>query len=56
MRCALLDDPTLFQNQPVCIQVVGRPFEDEELIRVTEEVDEIVNGGQIAPSAMTSRL
>jgi len=35
------DDPDLFVDQPVCIQVVGRPFEDEELISVTTVIDRL---------------
>lgn len=39
----LLDDPKLFANQPLCLQVVGRPFQDEEVIAVTEALDLILN-------------
>ena len=41
--CFLADDPVLFQHQPVTLQIVGRPFEDEELLRTTEVLDEILN-------------
>lgn len=40
----VLDDPTRWKNQPVTLQIVGRPFDDEELIEVTEVVDRVVNG------------
>jgi amidase len=33
------DDPSLFANQPSTIQVVGRPFEDEDLIQVASALD-----------------
>ncbi|RDL30015.1 putative Amidase [Venustampulla echinocandica] len=36
-------DPVLWGNQPVCIQIVRPPYTDEELIDVTERVDEICN-------------
>ncbi|KAM0323773.1 hypothetical protein ACHAPQ_008578 [Fusarium lateritium] len=32
-------DPTLFSQQPSSIQVVGRPFEDEDLIQVASALD-----------------
>lgn len=38
-----LDDPALFAAQPVCLQVVGRPFEDEELLAATSTVDSVIN-------------
>jgi len=41
------DDPVLFQNQPVTIQIVGRPFEDEELLASAGVVDEVLNGGRL---------
>ncbi|KAE8395886.1 amidase signature domain-containing protein [Aspergillus alliaceus] len=34
-----LYDPNVFVNQPSTIQIVGRPFEDEELIRVASILD-----------------
>ncbi|THC94696.1 hypothetical protein EYZ11_005841 [Aspergillus tanneri] len=34
-----LYDPNLFANQPSTIQIVGRPFEDEEAIRVASILD-----------------
>ncbi|KAF5618060.1 uncharacterized protein FTJAE_12366 [Fusarium tjaetaba] len=37
-------DPHLFENQAICIQVVGRPFEDEELIRVSATLDALFHG------------
>lgn len=39
-----IDDPNLWSNQPVAIQIVARPFDDEELVAATEVVDRIVNG------------
>ncbi|KAF2432169.1 amidase [Tothia fuscella] len=33
----------LFVNQPVAIQIVARPFEDEELLRLTEVLDNLLN-------------
>ncbi|KAF9885893.1 hypothetical protein FE257_012273 [Aspergillus nanangensis] len=38
-----LYNPSLFKNQPVTIQVVGRPFDDEELIEATGIIDELLN-------------
>jgi amidase len=40
----MIDDPELWKDMPVCIQLVGRPCTDEVLIAVSEVVDEIVNG------------
>jgi amidase len=38
-----IDDPQTFASQPVCIQLVGRPFQDEEIAAVAEVVDAIIN-------------
>ena len=38
------DDPELWANQPVTIQIVARPFDDEALIGATGRVDDAVNG------------
>ncbi|CAH0003405.1 unnamed protein product [Clonostachys byssicola] len=38
-----LYDPNLFSNQPSTIQIVGRPFEDEELIRVASILDTLLH-------------
>lgn len=37
----LLDDPDMYSNIPTTIQVVGRPFEDEELIRTSSAIDKL---------------
>ncbi|KAL9564642.1 hypothetical protein ACKAV7_011094 [Fusarium commune] len=37
-------DPSLFENQAISIQVVGRPFEDEELIQVSSTLDALLRG------------
>ncbi|KAE8168326.1 amidase [Aspergillus tamarii] len=43
-------DAELFANQPSTIQIVGRPFDDEELIEVTAEIDSIFKAtGQVRP-------
>lgn len=41
-----IDDPELFASQPVCLQVVGFPYKDEELIAVTKVMDQVVNPSQ----------
>ncbi|KAL9944679.1 hypothetical protein ACHAPS_008311 [Verticillium nonalfalfae] len=33
-------DPALFSNQPSTVQIVGRPYDDEELIEITALVDQ----------------
>lgn len=38
------DDPEIWKDMPVCIQVAGRPYTDEALIAMSELVDEVVNG------------
>ncbi|KAF5667300.1 general amidase [Fusarium heterosporum] len=35
-------DPQLVSNQPLTIQIVGRPFEDEDLIQVASTVDALL--------------
>jgi Asp-tRNA(Asn)/Glu-tRNA(Gln) amidotransferase A subunit family amidase len=40
----ILDDPELFHNAPVSLQLVGRPFQDEKLLACAAIVDEVVNG------------
>lgn len=42
LRSSFVDDPKLFENQPSCIQIVGRPFDDEELIEVSAAVDKVL--------------
>ncbi|KAF4441026.1 hypothetical protein FACUT_3055 [Fusarium acutatum] len=37
-------DPNRFENQAICIQVVGRPFEDEELIQLSSTLDALLRG------------
>ncbi|KAF4341946.1 hypothetical protein FBEOM_4112 [Fusarium beomiforme] len=37
-------DPALYLNHPITIQVVGRPFEDEELIQVSYNLDALFRG------------
>jgi amidase len=41
---ACTDDPELWKNQPITIQLVGPQFSDEELIAVSEVVDQVCNG------------
>ena len=38
-----IDDPELFTGQPICRQIMGRPFQDEEIIAVTDVVDRVIN-------------
>lgn len=33
------DDPEVFKNAPVCLQLVGRTLEEEAIIKMTEIVD-----------------
>ncbi|KAL4950656.1 amidase [Aspergillus filifer] len=42
-ECQEIYDPVRWSNMPVCLQIAGRPFDDEELIAVTEVVDQVVN-------------
>ncbi|KAL4791068.1 amidase [Aspergillus venezuelensis] len=42
-ECQEIYDPVRWSNMPVGLQIVGRPFDDEELIAVTEVVDQVVN-------------
>lgn len=38
-----LDNPELWKTQPVCLQVVGMPYRDEELIAAADIIDSICN-------------
>ncbi|KAJ6445380.1 histidine triad-like protein [Purpureocillium lavendulum] len=37
-------DPELWRNQPVCVQIVKPPYQDEELIAVADVIDNLYNG------------
>ena len=37
------DDPSLWHNAPISVQLVGKQFEDERLLAVSAIVDEVVN-------------
>ncbi|KAF9777109.1 hypothetical protein IL306_004621 [Fusarium sp. DS 682] len=37
-------DPNLFLDQQITIQIVGRPFEDEELVQVSSALDKLFRG------------
>ena len=52
----LPDDPKLFGAQPVCLQVIGRPFQDEELISAMEALDLILNPKDLNSVAFKSIL
>lgn len=39
----LEDHPKTFMGMPMTVQIVGRPFDDEELIEVTAVIDNVVN-------------
>lgn len=42
----LTDDPELWHNAPISLQLVGKQFEDERLLAVAAAVDEAVNGNE----------
>lgn len=37
------DDAELWSNMPVAIQIVARPFDDEELLATTKVIDKVIN-------------
>lgn len=39
----IADDPELWKTQPMTMQLVGRPYRDENLIAVCEKIDALVN-------------
>lgn len=47
------DDPEPWKTQPMTLQIVGRPYKDEELIATVQSIDHIVNphipGASTAP-------
>jgi hypothetical protein len=38
-----IDDPKLFPGQPICLRIMGRPFQDEKVVAVTDIIDRIIN-------------
>lgn len=40
-----LDDVEKFMDSPMTIQLVARPYKDEELLNMSEVVDDVINGG-----------
>lgn len=40
----LVDDPERWKNQPLTLQIVRPQYSDEELIAVTECIDQVCNG------------
>jgi Asp-tRNA(Asn)/Glu-tRNA(Gln) amidotransferase A subunit family amidase len=44
-NCAdiVLDDVERFADSPITIQLVARPFKDEELLNMSEVVDNVIN-------------
>ena len=43
LTMTIIDEPTVFQNAPVALQVVGRTLEDEAVIAMAEIVDAALN-------------
>lgn len=39
-------DPELFDGMPVCLQLVGRPLAEEQLLAAAEAVDEAIHGAR----------
>ena len=37
------DDPEIFHNAPLSIQLVGKAFEDEKLLAIAAEVDSLIH-------------
>ncbi len=46
---AITDDPDIFHNAPISIQIVGRTLDDEALIGMSEIVDNAVKAYQSKP-------
>jgi Asp-tRNA(Asn)/Glu-tRNA(Gln) amidotransferase A subunit family amidase len=38
-----IDDVEKWKNQPVTLQIVARPYQDEELIAISEIIDNVCN-------------
>lgn len=51
-----IDDPELFSNAPVGLQLVGLPEEDEAVIRMTEIVDAALKGFDTPNMTPVNRL
>lgn len=51
-----LDDPEVFSNAPVGLQLVGQPQEDEAVIRMTEIVDAALKGSDKPSATPVNRL
>lgn len=44
------DDPELYHGMPVNVQVVGRRFHEEQVLAITEYLDKLVRGAEVATS------
>jgi len=42
----MLDEPSIFQNAPISIQVIGRTLEEEAVIAMSEIVDTAITSKQ----------
>jgi Asp-tRNA(Asn)/Glu-tRNA(Gln) amidotransferase A subunit family amidase len=40
---ACLDDPALWHNAPIGLQIISKHFEDERLLAISEVIDSVVN-------------
>ena len=52
----VLDDPEVFSNAPVGLQLVGQRLEDEAVIKMTEIVDAALKGSDVSTSTTATRL
>ena len=52
----VLDDPEVFSNAPVGLQLVGQRLEDEAVIKMTEIVDAALKGSDVSASTTATRL
>lgn len=41
-----IDDPDLFHDFPIALQIVGKRYKDEEVLKVTKVVDNALKSGQ----------
>lgn len=41
------DDPDLYHGLPVNVQVIGRRFQEEKVLAITEYIDGLLKGGEV---------
>lgn len=53
LTCSILstDDPEVYHGMPVNVQVIGRRFQEEKVLAITEYIDSLIKGGEAEGAA-----